>query len=46
MAASKSTVNTVTALSTRTIAWWSFKRIAPGSALTLGAIYLLPLAYR
>lgn len=40
--AAKKTVTTVEALSTRTISWWCFKRLAPGSAFTLFCVYGIP----
>lgn len=32
----------VKALSTRTITWWAFKRLAPGTTLTLFCLYAVP----
>ena len=40
--ATKKTVSTGEALSTRTLGWWCFKRLAPGSAFTLFCVYGIP----
>ncbi|MEH3076186.1 MAG: hypothetical protein PGN11_05835 [Quadrisphaera sp.] len=40
--AAKKTVSTVEALSTRTLSWWAFKRLAPGTAFTLFCVYGVP----